>query len=604
MQYSIYFVILAIIVLSEIFIFYFVKKRSSKSNQLVNAFKITMICMMMWCIVLMIQILVINFISVDFALYVDYLVYIPIAFLPVALFFVAYIFSKKHIEFKKWYILLFIVPSITMLVLWTNDFHHLFYGHYSLTPDETIFGAYFPVHSIYTYGLFAVDIVMLVKTSIKQSAMLSKQSILIIIGSMFPILVNFLGMTAFNMNIYVTPISFIITIFFFGVAILRYNFLSIAPIALKKVVDQMSDLYLVLNQDCLVSDCNKPFENVFKVKKDKLIGKYIFDLDFSNKIVSNNSGLKKNIVNAQKSQKIYRLEARLKDEDKHFNIEISGIYEDGQCIGILILFKDITQHILDMKALEQNQNTLLERERLASLGQMVGGIAHNLKTPIMSIAGAADGLEDLINEYDKSIDDTEVTKSDHHDIAKEMNSWVSKIRSYDSYMSDVITAVKGQAVNMNDDKPILFTIEELLNRVNILMKHELKNALVTLNIKYDKISTSTSILGNINSLVQVINNLISNAIQSYNGKPNQTIDLIISKVNNNIQLSVVDHGSGIPKEVQDKLFSQMITTKGQNGTGLGLFMSYSTIKGHFKGTMTFESEVGKGTTFNILLPSN
>ena len=52
-----------------------------------------------------------------------------------------------------------------------------------------------------------------------------------------------------------------------------------------------------------------------------------------------------------------------------------------------------------MQNLERNQNTLMERERLASLGQMIGGIAHNLKTPIMSIAGAADGLEDLITEY-------------------------------------------------------------------------------------------------------------------------------------------------------------------------------------------------------------
>ena len=256
-----------------------------------------------------------------------------------------------------------------------------------------------------------------------------------------------------------------------------------------------------------------------------------------------------------------------------------------------------------MQTLEKNQNTLLERERLASLGQMVGGIAHNLKTPIMSISGAADGLEDLINEYDKSIDDPEVTKDDHHAIAKDMNTWISKIRTYDSYMSDVITAVKGQAVNMNDDKPILFTIKELLNRVSILMKHELKNSLVNLNIKYE-IDSSITLLGNINSLVQVINNLISNAIQAYNGKENQNIDLVVHKENNNIIISITDYGMGIPKEVQEKLFNQMITTKGKNGTGLGLFMSYSTIKGHFKGDMTFKSEVGKGTTFNIILPQN
>ena len=596
-----YFIALIVTVIAELIVLYFIRKRGNKRNQLVIAFELTMLCMMLWCIGLIIQILVINSISPDYAVYPDYFTYLPVVLTPVDLFFISYIFVKKEIHFKKWFLLLFIVPAITMIVLWTNDFHHLFYEYYSVNTAETTFGPYFYVHSLYTYGLFAVDIIMLLRASVKQSSMLSKQSLLIILGSLIPIVVNILGMTVIDTNIYVTPISFIVTILFFGVAILRYNFLSIAPIALKRVVDQMSDLYLVLNQDCIISDCNKPFEKVFKTEKNSLIGKNLFDLNFPKNIIAQKGSLKACISSAKKDEKVYKLQVALKNTEKHYNVEISGIYEDGNCIGILILFKDITQHLIDMQNLERNQNTLMERERLASLGQMIGGIAHNLKTPIMSISGAADGLEDLITEYKKSIDDPEVTKEDHHAIADDMSSWISKIRTYDSYMSDVITAVKGQAVNMNDEKPILFTLKELLNRVNILMKHELKNALVTLNIDY-KVSENTQILGNINSLVQVINNLISNAIQAYNGKPNQSIDLVVDSKDNKLLISVIDHGCGISKEVQDKLFSQMITTKGQKGTGLGLFMSYSTIKGHFKGDMNFESEVGKGTRFNILLP--
>ena len=596
-----YFIALLITVVLELVVFYYIRKRGNKRSQLVRAFELTMVCMMLWCIGLMVQILVINYIAPDLAVYVDYFIYIPIVLTPVALFFVSYVFTKKEIHFKKWFLLLFVIPTITMIVLWTNDFHHLFYEHYSVNTAETTFGSYFYIHSIYTYALFAVDIIMLLRASVKQSSMLSKQSLLIILGSLIPIVVNVLCMTVIDSNIYITPISFIVTILFFGIAILRYNFLNVAPIALKKVVDQMSDLYLVLNQDCIVSDCNKPFEKVFKVIKNSLIGKSLFDLDFPKNIIAQKGTLKSCISSAQKDEKVYKLQVALKDTEKHYNVEISGIYEDGNCIGILILFKDITQHLIDMQNLEKNQNTLMERERLASLGQMIGGIAHNLKTPIMSISGAADGLEDLITEYKKSIDDPEVTKEDHHAIANDMSSWISKIRTYDSYMSDVITAVKGQAVNMNDEKPILFTVKELLNRVNILMKHELKNALVILNIDY-KVSENTQILGNINSLVQVINNLISNAIQAYNGKPNQSIDLVVDSKDDKLLISVIDHGCGISKEVQDKLFSQMITTKGQKGTGLGLFMSYSTIKGHFKGDMNFESEVGKGTRFNILLP--
>ena len=219
----------------------------------------------------------------------------------------------------------------------------------------------------------------------------------------------------------------------------------------------------------------------------------------------------------------------------------------------------------------------------------------------MSIAGASEGLTDLVKEYDSSIDDPEVTSKDHHDIAHDMDVWIEKIKTHVSYMSDVITAVKGQTVNLNEDEQDNFTIEELIKRVNILMRHELKNALVELNINMNS-NNSITLNGNVNGLVQVINNLISNAIQAYNGEPNKSIDLIITKKANEIVISVQDYGCGIPKEVQDKLFKEMITTKGKNGTGLGLFMSYSTIRGHFDGNIVFESKEGLGTRFDIILP--
>ena len=243
----------------------------------------------------------------------------------------------------------------------------------------------------------------------------------------------------------------------------------------------------------------------------------------------------------------------------------------------------------------------MESERLSSLGQLIGGIAHNLKTPIMSISGAAEGLADLVKEYDSSIDDPEVNSQDHHDIAKDMFSWIEKIKEYTEYMSDIITAVKGQAVTLSETENISFDLDELVKRVNILMKHELKSAVVYLNIHMNT-DSKTIIHGDVNSLVQVINNMISNAIQAYNGKEGENIDLILEKQNNNLIISIKDYGSGLPEKVKNKLFKEMITTKGKNGTGLGLYMSYSTIKAHFNGDITFESEANKGTTFNITLP--
>ena len=145
-------------------------------------------------------------------------------------------------------------------------------------------------------------------------------------------------------------------------------------------------------------------------------------------------------------------------------------------------------------------------------------------------------------------------------------------------------------------------LEELVKRIDILMKHELKNAIIYLNV-HMYTDSKTVIHGDVNSLVQVINNMISNAIQAYNGKTEEVINLDFNEdKENNLVISVEDHASGLPENVKNKLFKEMITTKGKNGTGLGLYMSYSTIKAHFNGNITFESEEGKGTKFNIILP--
>lgn len=271
-------------------------------------------------------------------------------------------------------------------------------------------------------------------------------------------------------------------------------------------------------------------------------------------------------------------------------------------IGDLVNAFNEIQHLTktNIDKIHSNQNMLIERERLASLGQLIGGIAHNLKTPIMSIAGASEGLSDLIKEYDSSIGDSDITEKDHHDIAKDMTTWVDKIRTYTEYMSDVITAVKGQAVNFASTNNIHFYMDELLKNINILMKHELKNALVTLNV-INNVPSSIYINGDINCLVQVINNMITNAIQSYNNAPNKTIDLILNVKDNNLVIQIKDYGPGISKEVQEKLFKEMITTKGKNGTGLGLFVSYSTIKAHFNGNILCDSNKN-GTTFSIVIP--
>ena len=574
-----------------------------RKNQLHKAFIIVFILMFFWFVGLIAQITLSERLNIN-PIYFEYFIYISACFTPVVLLFLARIFTHTKITFKRADLLLFVVPILSLIILWTNNYHHLFYKYYSISMEYSEFGSYMMVHSIYSYALVFIACFMLIKYSIQNSGFFSKQSILIFIGALTPLLVNISGyMGIVSMSVYSTPISFTIGILCFAIAAFKLQFLNTTPIALQKIVDRISDGYIIVNEYNRITDYNQTFLTMLNIH-----GK-IRNENFYNLIKHPSGNTDELFANIEDTfEKIKKnpnqtivLDSFDKKLNKYFSIEISGITSEKNLLGILILFKDTTQHILDMQTISEKQETLMEKERLASLGQLIGGIAHNLKTPIMSISGAAEGLTDLIKEYDSSIDDPEVTSQDHHDIAKDMSTWVAKIKTHTEYMSDVITAVKGQAVTLSNEEDISFTVSELLKRVNILMKHELKNAIVYLNVSM-KTDENTVINGDVNSLVQVINNMISNSIQSYNGKPEQNIDLIVERNGNDLIISVKDYGTGIPKKVKDKLFKEMITTKGKNGTGLGLYMSYSTIRAHFNGNITVESEEGKGCKFSIILP--
>lgn len=559
-------------------------------TQLQKIFIIDSILVAYWCFMLLLQIFFVKNYNINPIIF-EYFIYIAACFMPVSIFFTGLIFANTKIYFNKKYILLFIIPILDLLILWSNQFHHLFYINYSTNLVDTIFGPYFTyVYGIYNIVMYCIGLYYLLKYSIKNSGFFSKQAILFIIATLIPFSINLLQLFGMITNtIYLTPICFTITLILCALAIFKFDFLKVAPIALQRIVDRISDSYIVLNENNVVTDFNETFLTTFNVKSNDIRNINIADL--IKRFDEHNINIDSLIITLNKvksSNNTFHYEKHFESVKKYFNIEINDIRSNGKYVGTLILLKDITQHIEDMETIRKNQDMLVEKERLASLGQLVGGIAHNLKTPIMSIAGATEGLTDLVKEYDSSIGDPEVNEQDHHDIAHDMSEWIEKIKTHTSYMSDIITAVKGQAVTLNENEEDSFTINELVKRVNILMKHELKNALIDMNINMN-VDDMISLSGNVNSLVQVINNIISNAIQAYNGETNKNIDLSFDKNGNNIVISVEDYGCGMTEDVKNKLFKEMITTKGKNGTGLGMFMSYSTIRGHFNGDITFDS---------------
>ncbi len=594
---------LILMVISEILILslaLFLRKQ--KRSQLKIIFNYFLLCLFVWTFCSILQIVFQNT-DID-PFFWEKFAGFGVCFSPVAFLALSMVFAKTKINIKLYQILLLLLIPITSIIMgFTNEYHHLYFQHYSINMNEVVTGSYYNIYSLYTYTLYGIGIFYFIKYSIKNSGFFSKQSLLIILGTSIPLLVNILGAFGIiKMTMYMTPISFSFLAFCFAIAIFKFKFISISPIAMQNIVDRMSDSFVVINENNNITDFNKTFTDTFKLSSNKVRNTNIIELLKEDiKLEENLTNVENAIKKAKTTSEILYFDKEFKIGKKYFSIEISNISSKKNYLGTLILFKDVTQHIEDVQTIKDNQDLLMEKERLASLGQLIGGIAHNLKTPIMSIAGATEGLSDLTKEYETSIGDPEVTIEDHHEIANDMRGWITKIKDYTEYMSDVITAVKGQAVTLSEEQAVSFSMDELVKRVDILMRHELKNALINMNIKME-IDPNITLKGNINSLVQVVNNMISNSIQAYSGKTNEKIDLIVSKEGENITISIKDYAGGLPKEVEGKLFKEMVTTKGKNGTGLGLFMSYSTIRAHFNGNITYETQKGEGTTFHIILP--
>ena len=559
-------VLLAIIL---ILFTYFLKKVNK--TQLQQIFCINMILMITSCIFVFLQMQLSTPLNIK-PIYFAYFYYIGIVFFPIALYYTVSIFTNIKIEFKKTHLLLFIIPIICLLGLWTNEKYGLFFKNYDINLDKCEFGPLFIINEIYSNILYIISIIKLLKYFGKNLGLFTNQLNLFIVGIIFPFFLNILGLLRIiNVTIYITPISLSISLICFTLALFRFQLLDTLPIALTKIVDRISDGYIVLNEKNIITNHNFPFLQIFEIENIEIDSRHLFDL----LSLDSFEGLNEEIAisalkSVRDSNETLIFEQEFINLKKYLRFEINCIRNNNIFIGSLILVKDVTEHHKDLEIIKTNQNILIEKERLASLGQLIGGVAHNLKTPIFSISGATEGLNDLIEEYKSSITDDKVTVQDHIEIAHDMSVWVQKIKQYLEYMSDVVTAIRGQAASFTDNTYETFTIDELIKRVNILMKHELQQALVTLNISYD-LNREIKLQGNINSLIQILNNLISNAIQAYEGAPNKTIDMNISNTEKYLKITITDYGVGISPDVKDKLFKEIVSNKGSNGTGIRTF---------------------------------
>lgn len=276
------------------------------------------------------------------------------------------------------------------------------------------------------------------------------------------------------------------------------------------------------------------------------------------------------------------------------------------------------------KELKLTQKQLVQSEKMASIGQLAAGVAHEINNPVAFVKSNLSSLDNYIKTYQEVIDQHQkILDNLNHDIKSTLKNEIDLLEHYaeendlDFINEDIVTLVK-ESINGTD------RIEEIVKGLKIYSRASddlieecdinecLQDTIKMLNneLKYScDVVTQWDTLPichcNRSKITQVFTNLIINATHAMEEKGTLTISTALSQLSDKpaVLIKISDTGKGIPPENLSKLFDPFFTTKpvGQ-GTGLGLSISHGIIEDH-SGAINVESEVGKGTCFNILLPT-
>lgn len=524
---------------------------------------------------------------------------------------IAIVFTMGYESLPRWCLLLYIMPVISILVCFTNPLHHLQYVRFSTIRSEIIFGPFMIISGLYIYACLIVSMVMMLNFARKNaSGLYRKQCALFVLGGICPLVTSILAtLSIVDLPITATALSFIPIVVFNGIAIYQLHLLDIMPVATQRVLDWISDCYLILSEKGLVISYNQPFAKVFGSQFGIVENRYLKDCinedDVTRKTAIYNMITAVEACRSSHSTISYEQAATTtKDgivQKNYYITDTSPLDISGKSVGFIIIFKDITQLKRSMQQLQENETRMLEQERFAFLGQMMGGLAHNLKTPIMSISGCISAADSLIDECLESLDDPVVNADDYREIYGEIRGWFQKIQESSAYMSDIITTIKGQVTSASTFEESTFTLDDLVKRTTLLMRHELLSGGCSLVTECNT-SQNIALRGDVNNLIQVLGNLISNAIYAQKRVGGGIITLGMSEEHGSLKLYVKDTGPGIPSNIRERLFKEMVTSKGTQGTGLGLYISNAVVRSKFGGSMWAEENPGGGTIIGMTIP--
>ncbi len=247
------------------------------------------------------------------------------------------------------------------------------------------------------------------------------------------------------------------------------------------------------------------------------------------------------------------------------------------------------------KELQEKEGQLIHSEKMASLGQLVAGISHELNNPISFIYANMQILEGYINEIEELMGGNLKTVDEFTDILRDIKSIIDDNKRGSLSLKEIVQNLKSFSRLDQAEWKKAFPVDGIENSLKILKQQINEKITIEKDTAYNP-----EIYCNPGQLNQVFVNIIMNALQAL--EQDGTITIKTFKQNSKLLITISDDGPGIEDQIISKIFDPFFTTKDVNkGTGLGLSISYSIIQSH-GGRLSVDSIVGKGTMFIIELP--
>ncbi|HEH9417697.1 TPA: PAS domain S-box protein [Aeromonas sobria] len=252
--------------------------------------------------------------------------------------------------------------------------------------------------------------------------------------------------------------------------------------------------------------------------------------------------------------------------------------------------------------LKQAQQTLVESEKMASLGSLVAGVAHEINTPIGISVTASSYLQERVADFKSHIDSKQLSRSYLTEFTVNLDESMQLLQSNLRRASELIASFKQVAVDQSSEARYNFSLADNLHQVVVSLGHKLKKSQCEVDIQCDPKLSTFSFPG---SFTQIYSNLILNSINHGfdNWDKPKKITIKVEQQGEDLLIDYSDNGRGIPPEILPRIFDPFVTSKrGQGGSGLGTHIIYNLVVQLLRGRINCISEPGNGAQFHIRLP--